>query len=206
LSNGFFGRKYPLVISQETDKFHAWIFKMKRSFLKRLPADLCAGSISGFLATGPMTLVMSLLHKYLVFYDQHSPPPKKITLRIARKAGISVPVFKQKKRKTLTVLSHYGYGASAGVLYPVWSKQIPMHPAINGTLYGLLVWAASYLGWLPLAGLWTPTRESKGRRFTMIAAHIVWGASTAIIHSRMKAIIKKSKRKGNKVYPTPETN
>jgi putative membrane protein len=120
---------------------------------------------------------------------------------MARRVGISVPIFKRKKRKILSFVSHYSYGAATGALYGVLSKDIPFHPAITGSLYGLFVWTGSYLGWLPATGLWNPKRESKGRRFSMIAAHVVWGASMGLIHSVLKTKLKKTR---GSVYVTSQ--
>jgi putative membrane protein len=42
---------------------------------------------------------------------------------------------------------------------------------------GSLVWAGSYLGWLPALGLrQSATRDYPSRNIQMIAAHLVWGA------------------------------
>ena len=176
---------------------------MKRRFLTQLASDLFAGGVSGTLATVPMTGAMKLLHKYLVFYDQHSPPPKKITVRVARRLKISMPFFKKKKRKLMTTVSHYGYGAATGALYPLWSKEIPIHPIYKGMIHGLMVWSGSYLGLLPALRLWSPKRESNARRITMIASHLVWGASLGLFHSKIPKIIQNSKKRV-KNYAMPQ--
>ena len=186
-----------LVIELETDNLIGESVFVKRRFLNQLALDLCTGGVSGTLATVPMTATMKLLHKYLVFYDQHNPPPKKITVRVARKLRISVPFFKKKKRKVMTTVSHYGYGAATGALYPLWSKEIPIHPLYKGMIHGLVVWSGSYLGLLPAMRLWSPKRESNARRITMITSHLVWGASLGLLHSKIPKMIKKSKKIAN---------
>ena len=46
----------------------------------------------------------------------------------------------------------------------------------NGVVYGLTVWAGSYLGLLPAAGILRPAAEHPPRRTAlMIAAHVLWG-------------------------------
>jgi uncharacterized membrane protein YagU involved in acid resistance len=58
---------------------------------------------------------------------------------------------------------------------------------LKGALFGVGVWAASYLGWLPAAGILRPaTREPAGRNAMMIASHAVWGASLAVISERLR--------------------
>ena len=43
-------------------------------------------------------------------------------------------------------------------------------------VYGLGVWAMSYLGWIPAVRILTPAhRHPLRRNLLMIAAHIVWG-------------------------------
>lgn len=46
---------------------------------------------------------------------------------------------------------------------------------------GAAIWAGSYFGWVPALGILTPASEHPRRRNAlMIAAHIVWGATTAL--------------------------
>ena len=50
------------------------------------------------------------------------------------------------------------------------------------------MWAASYLGWIPAAGLLKPATEHPARRnFMMIAAHLVWGAALALALKELEA-------------------
>jgi uncharacterized membrane protein YagU involved in acid resistance len=43
-------------------------------------------------------------------------------------------------------------------------------------MYGLGVWALSYLGWIPAARILAPAyRHPVRRNLLMIAAHVVWG-------------------------------
>jgi putative membrane protein len=66
-----------------------------------------------------------------------------------------------------------------GVLYTPFARKIPLHAAIKGMLFGLLVWLGSYFALLPLLGLWESAyTEPTRRNLLMIAAHVVWGAST----------------------------
>jgi hypothetical protein len=53
--------------------------------------------------------------------------------------------------------------------------MLPRRP--SGLLYGPLVWAVSYLGWVPLSGALQPaTRHPAPRNMLMLAVHLVWGA------------------------------
>lgn len=55
-----------------------------------------------------------------------------------------------KAHRTQTLLGHFIFGALAGTIYARFC------PRANGSLYGITVWAASYLGWIPAIGLLPP--------------------------------------------------
>lgn len=77
-----------------------------------------------------------------------------------------------------TTASHFGYGAAMGAAYGPLQTRVPLPAVAQGILYGLFVWAASYLGLLPLLGISASNhKEPMRRNLMMIAAHVVWGAS-----------------------------
>ena len=81
-----------------------------------------------------------------------------------------------------TTVSHFGYGAATGVLYSPLSKKVPLPAVVKGVLFGLFIWAASYLGLLPMIGMSASGhREPVRRNLMMIAAHAVWGATMAVV-------------------------
>jgi hypothetical protein len=48
------------------------------------------------------------------------------------------------------------------------------------------VWASSYLGWLPAAGLHPPAqREAAGRTAMTVGAHVVWGAVLGLLTDQL---------------------
>jgi uncharacterized membrane protein YagU involved in acid resistance len=69
-----------------------------------------------------------------------------------------------------------------GLLYALFADKLPLPAIVKGLLFGLLVWAASYLGLLPLLGLTesAPTEPTR-RNLLMIAARMIWGASTGAV-------------------------
>ena len=76
------------------------------------------------------------------------------------------------------MLAHFGYGAATGAAFAAATGS--RDPAA-GAAYGVLVWAGSYLGWIPAAGILRPAWEHPARRnLLMIAVHLVWGASMAL--------------------------
>ena len=67
-------------------------------------------------------------------------------------------------------------------LFPFLGKKIPLPSPVKGVLFGLIVWAASYLGLLPLIGMSESGQREPGRRnLMMIAAHVVWGATMGVV-------------------------
>jgi uncharacterized membrane protein YagU involved in acid resistance len=132
------------------------------------------GAISGVVATGPMTAAMILLHRRLPSREQYPLPPREVTMKLAREAGVD-DSLSPPARSAATMLSHFGYGAAAGALY-AGALDPRSHSLAKGLLFGLLVWTVSYLGWLPAAGILRPATEHPARRNAlMIAAHLVWG-------------------------------
>ena len=84
--------------------------------------------------------------------------------------------------KAATLVSHFGYGAAMGVLYGALRSKISLPSPVKGVLFGLVVWAASYLGLLPLIGMLESGQREPGRRnLMMIAAHVIWGSTMGVV-------------------------
>lgn len=134
------------------------------------------GTISGIVATGPMTIAMILMHRRLPASQRYPLPPREITMKLAKDAGVA-HAMDPETRSAATLLGHFGYGAAAGALYG-GAFQPLRAPVSKGLLFGLFVWTASYLGWLPAAGILSPATEHPARRnLLMILAHFVWGTA-----------------------------
>jgi uncharacterized membrane protein YagU involved in acid resistance len=144
------------------------------------------GAASGFLATFPMNATMLGIRKALPMFHQHTLPPYKIPKRIFRKLRLLAP-WETKKKKILTNVSHFGYGAAGGVVYSTFANKADVSPAIKGTIFGLAVWVGSYFGWLPATKILTPDMEHPKRHAMMAVSHIVWGTSIAYIFDRLDA-------------------
>ncbi|WP_180283367.1 hypothetical protein [Azospirillum oleiclasticum] len=148
--------------------------------------EAVAGAMAGCAATGPMTIAMSRLYHSLPEADRHALPPRLLTERILAPDG-SARALPAGVRADITLLAHYGYGALTGALYPAAARRLGLTPVLGGAAYGVAVWAASYLGWIPAVGLLTPaTRHSARRNGLMIAAHVVWGAATGLAYDRLR--------------------
>jgi uncharacterized membrane protein YagU involved in acid resistance len=138
------------------------------------------GALAGLAATAPMTLAMKLMHEQLPRGEQYPLPPRQVMEGIAAKAGVREHLDED-EREAATWVSHFAYGTACGALYGALSGEgMDEHALAAGAGFGLAVWAASYLGWLPAAGIMAPATEHPARRNAlMIAAHLVWGATAA---------------------------
>ena len=146
------------------------------------------GALAGLAATAPMTLAMKLMHASLPRHEQYPLPPRQVTEGMAEKAGVNEHLDEE-ERAAATWVSHFAYGTACGALYGALSDGLDglgVPPALSGVGFGLAVWAGSYLGWLPAAGLISPATEHPPRRNAlMIAAHVVWGAAAGVMLDKL---------------------
>src|SRR5690606_35446159 len=107
-------------------------------------------------------------HEHLPVDEQYPLPPREIVDR-------TIDVEQEGAARTATMLSHFGFGAVAGLLY-----ALPLVNRVGGPSYGLGVWAASYLGWLPAFRILAPATDHPAQRnLLMLAAHVVCGLALA---------------------------
>ena len=157
----------------------------ERSLAREAVVRTVTGAVAGAVATLPMTIAMESMHRQLPFWERHSLPPRKITVRIARRLGFT-PYLDASARTAATLFGHFGYGAACGATYALTRGR--RAGAASGLAFGLLVWGGSYLGWLPATGLMRPATEwSRRRNLLMIAAHVVWGTCTGVAVRAMLA-------------------
>ena len=142
---------------------------------------ILSGALAGLAATAPMTLAMKLMHEQLPREERYPLPPRQVTEGVAEKAGVNEKLDED-EREAATWASHFAYGAACGALYGALSgRGAAGRPALSGVGFGLAVWGVSYLGWLPAAGILAPATKHPARRNAlMIAAHVVWGATTGL--------------------------
>ena len=147
------------------------------------------GMLGGIVATGPMTVAMILLHRRLPIRERYPLPPREITMKLARKSGVD-DQLDASARSAVTMISHFAYGAATGTLYAT-ALDVERAPLSKGAVFGLFVWVASYLGWLPATGILSPATEHPARRNAlMIAAHLVWGITLGAFVSLLAAEIR----------------
>ena len=144
------------------------------------------GALAGLAATAPMTLAMKLMHERLPREERYPLPPRQVTEGMAEAVGVNEHLDEE-GREAATWVSHFAYGTACGALYGALSGgRAPGHPVLAGVGFGVAVWAGSYLGWLPAAGILSPATEHPARRNAlMIAAHVVWGAGVGVVLEKL---------------------
>ncbi|WP_197711217.1 hypothetical protein [Azospirillum brasilense] len=141
---------------------------------------IVAGAIAGLAGTVAMTAAMRAMFRALPEKDRYPLPPRLITDRVVGPTGL-MDAMEEPERRDLTLALHYGYGAAAGALYPAVARRIGGPAAVTGIGYGLAVWGASYLGWIPAMRILTPaTHHPRARNTLMLTAHVVWGGVTGV--------------------------
>ena len=137
---------------------------------------ILAGAIAGTAATIPMTALMVYLHRRIPPAERRMLPPKQVAAKMASDVGAEELIDREDELLATTGVSHFGYGAATGAVYAMIAPYMNLPAEAKGTAYALAVWAGSYLGWLPAAGIRPPaTRRPASENGMMIAAHIVFG-------------------------------
>ena len=138
---------------------------------------LLIGALGGIAGTVAMTVAMRSLHRRLPAAERSPLPPREIIESMAMPAQAHRRAD-ETELQDATLAAHFAYGAATGALYGLLR---PGDGVAAGAGYGLLVWAASYLGWIPALAVLAPaTRHPARRNRLMLAAHLVWGAATAL--------------------------
>jgi uncharacterized membrane protein YagU involved in acid resistance len=138
---------------------------------------LLLGAAAGTVATVPMTMLMETLHERTPGEPAKPMPPREVAEGLTHKAGVR-HALGERDMQILTLATHVGYGAAVGAVFGVVAPRNPVGAIASGLLFGLTVWAGSYLGWLPAFGVrHAATQDPPARSGIMIAAHLVWGAA-----------------------------
>ena len=131
---------------------------------------LIVGAFAGLAGTAAATAAMSRLHQQLPPAERYPLPPREITETI-------FPGRSDEAVKDAATVAHFAYGALAAALI---AAIRPRPGTAAGAALGAGLWAVSYFGWIPAAGILRPANSHPPRRNAlMIAAHLVWGAVTA---------------------------
>ncbi len=161
---------------------------MKRIYTKQVSQKeyiSFAGMIAGCVATVPMTLFLLGAHRFLPRWQRYALPPEEVTKELAQRVHLERYLDKPRLLASSLVF-HFGYGATMGGLYGPLSELIRLPAFLKGALFGIAIWAASYLGWMPLARISVEApHEPLQRNLMMIIAHIIWGSVTGILAKRL---------------------
>ena len=141
---------------------------------------MLAGAVAGAAATVPMTIFWEVMHRQLPGEPPRALPPREVAEALAVKAGVNRELTEVQIER-LAMLLHFGYGTVTGALYGAVAPRHPASAVAGGMLFGLGVWAGSYLGWLPAAGVrHSPRWDPPARTGLLVASHLVWGASAGL--------------------------
>jgi uncharacterized membrane protein YagU involved in acid resistance len=136
----------------------------------KLSSRLVIGAIAGVVGTMAMTAAMRRLHARLPEEERYPLTPREIV-------DSTVEPDQEESAGALTTASHFTYGAACGALL---AAANPRPGTTSGAGAGVVVWLASYMGWIPAFGILKAATEHPARRnLLMIAVHLVWGATTA---------------------------
>jgi uncharacterized membrane protein YagU involved in acid resistance len=128
-----------------------------------------------------MTMVMETLHERLQGEVPRPLPPREVAEGLAVKFGVHRDLS-ERDMQNLTLALHVGYAALTGAVLSTVAPRKTGIGAATGALFGLGVWATSYLGWLPMSGVRQPiSYDPVARTGLMIAAHLTWGAAAGVI-------------------------
>jgi uncharacterized membrane protein YagU involved in acid resistance len=145
---------------------------------RSLMVDLVIGAIAGCVATVPMTVAASAMHRRLPKSQQYPLPPRELTERAAEELNVDLT---EPTTEAATLVAHFGFGTAVGALFGAIHHRGETTPVSGGIAYAMAVWSASYLGWAPALGLLRPaTSHPAGRNGLMLAAHVVWGAALGL--------------------------
>jgi uncharacterized membrane protein YagU involved in acid resistance len=135
---------------------------------------LLIGGIAGIVGTMAMTSAMRRAHEKLPTKERYPLTPREIVDSTAEAAEIELS---NETAKDLTLAAHFAYGAACGALLGAMN---PRMGSKSGAAAGVGVWLASYMGWIPAAGILKPATEHPARRNAlMIGVHLIWGGATA---------------------------
>lgn len=145
--------------------------------------SLVKGTVAGTIATLPMTAFMLLMMRALPRWQHYDLPPEKLTDELAERAGVKQHMNKPQK-VAVALVAHFGYGATMGMIYSLFMQKgtlRPFHFLLKGNVFGLAVWATSYLGLLPAMNMpSTAPKETPHRNLLMIGAHLIWGTTLGL--------------------------
>lgn len=140
------------------------------------------GALGGGIGTVAMSAVM-LAAGESGLMGEH--PPDKIAGTVLDAVGIHDP--DEQVQDAVAVALHFGFGIGTGALFGLLHRRLPFRipAASHGVVFGTLVWAVSYQGWVPALGIMPPASDDRpDRPKVMLIAHLVYGALLGMMVAR----------------------
>lgn len=154
-----------------------------------LPAKLCLGALAGLAGSIFIKGGMAAAQKWM---PQTLPPLKadpgeymveKVEKVLPESAREKIP---DKVETAAAQVFALGYGITFASIYSLLPRS-RRKVALDGTLLGVVTWAAGYLGWLPATGLMPPVWKQKPRQiFPNIISHAVFGIVAAAVLNNLE--------------------
>ena len=155
-----------------------------KEILRALP--LKEGVLAGLIATVPMTLFMFAVHRLLPGWQQYALPPERVTDEVTGQTEVKEDMNKPESLGA-SLVAHFGFGSTMGALYGPIAKRVPLPPVVKGIAFGMLVWAANYLGLLSAMKMQESAfNEPVRRNIIMIASHVVWGGTLGVVEDLLE--------------------
>lgn len=137
---------------------------------------LSRGVWSGIMATSAMTFFLFAAHKRLRGAGRRPLPPAALSNELQEQVAGVPDASRPTGRENRALLAHLGFGSSMGLAYSLLSTALKRRNPFLGAGFGMLVWAASYLGWIPALRL-SPAapKAPRGENLMMVLGHLVFG-------------------------------
>lgn len=147
------------------------------------------GALAGMAGSVAMTALMNPgVARWLPRrYRPDEWVPRQVIQWMEEVAG-APDAFDEETEQLAATAAHLGYGATMGALYGLLRTDRGAIPAASsGAVWGLLVWAAGYEGWMPAVGVRPPmTHEPVSRWPLPVANHLVFGVVTALAYEDLE--------------------
>ena len=149
---------------------------------------LLLGAVAGFVGTAALSILRIGSQRWV---PESLPPMSEEPGEFVIKKTEETLVAGETAEREATMIEKIGaqvlalgYGLMAGALYGIIRKpQSSREPVLEGSAFGLVVWAAGYLGWLPAARLMPPvTRQRAAAIAGPVVQHLVFGVVTAWLY------------------------
>ena len=154
--------------------------------MQTLTRAVMNGAIAGGIATTLMTAFMKAYQATDLYRGKL--PPTRVTEKSLDATGVDYDEGGTTEVVTIAA-GHWGYGMAGGAFFAALRRLLGISiPAVlHGTLFGLLVWGVSYMGWVPAAGIMPPPWRQRSEQALMpLLAHVVYGSVLGVAFDRLE--------------------